>query len=427
MASVARQVAATGRPRRRRKVVATSIFVLMIGLGSLAVMRATSLRGLPEIGPPFDVERAGTIDLPDDQNAYTFYRRAHDLLKRNETRTMLGFYPDWSQVAPGQIEYLESNREALSVWYEGTRRDRGVYFQPRDANADVLLPVCQTLRTFLRLANLEAIRLEHEGDLNGSWSWIRANLRASRHSGQYGFWIERVVGIAHFESSSMQATRWSDQPGVDASMLRRALDDVLAIEAIRTPTSNVLKNEYYDLMNTLDDLGMRERAVNSRYPREQVTAPRAALERLLMVRAILIREPERSRRVGRLVLANWLAVCDLPADERKRRLVLGLKNPIYAAAEGEVPPITPEELDGWFESTYYMRELLSFWKGMERSTSRDERNRANLIVHLAMELYKREHGKEATSVRTLVGPYLKELPVGYVPPIDEATFVGPPQ
>jgi hypothetical protein len=225
----------------------------------------------------------------------------------------------------------------------------------------------------------------------------------------------------------MQAMRWSDQPGVDAPMLRRALDDVLAIEAIITPPSHVLFNQYFDLMNTLDDPGMRERAVNSRFPREQVTPLRAAREKLLAINALLIHEPERSRRVGCLVIANWLSVCDLPSAERKRRLVLGLKNLLYEPAPGETSPISIAELDRWYENTHYMKEIFSFWKGLERSISRDEKTRAGLIVHLAEQLYKREKGKEPANVRDLVGPYLKELPVGYAPPIDEATFVGPPQ
>jgi hypothetical protein len=418
-------VGATKRPRLRRRIAA---FVVLISLGCLGFLfwTVTSIRGLPIIAAPFDVDRHGYIAISDDENAFTFYRRAHDLIKPNEPTTMLGYYPDWSQVAPGQLEYLESNREALNTWFEGTKRDRGVYFQPRDANADALLPVCQTLRRFLRLADLEAIRLDHEGDLAGSWKWIRANLRAARHSGQFGFWIERVVGHSHYEGVSMQAIRWSDQPGVDAPMLRRALDDVLAIEAISTPPSNVLFNQYFDLMNTLDDPGMRERAVNSGFPREQVTPLRAAREKLLAIRALLIHEPERSRRVGRLVIANWLSVYDLPAAERKRRLHLGLKNHFYDPAPGETSPIAIEELDRWYESTYYVREIFANLKGLERSISRDEKVRAGLIVHLAGQLYKREKGEEPANVRELIGPYLKRFPVGYVPPIDEATFVGPP-
>jgi hypothetical protein len=427
MATHAEVVEATRRPRRlRRRLGALVVLIVLACLGFL-FWTATSIRSLPIIAAPFDVDRHGYIAISDDENAYTFYRRAHELIKPNEPRTMLGYYPGWDQVAPGQLEYLESNREALNTWFEGTKRDRGVYFQPRDANADYLLPVCQTLRRFLRLANLEAIRLEHEGDLAGSWTWIRANLRASRHSGQYGFWIEWVVGRSHHESSSMQAMRWSDQPGVDAAMLRCALDDVLAVEAIITPPSNVLFNQYFDLMNTLDDPGMRERAVNFNFPREQVTPLRATYEKLLTIKALLLHEPERSRRVGRLVLANWLSVCDLPSAERRRRLVLGLKNPLYEPAPGETSPIAIEELDRWYESTYYMKEILSFWKGLERSISRDEKVRAGLIVHLAEQLYKREHGEEPADVRDLIGPYLKRLPVGYAPPVDEATFVGPPQ
>ncbi len=38
--------------------------------------------------------------------------------------------------------------------------------------------------------------------------------------------------------------------------------------------------------------------------------------------ALLRREPERSRRVVRLLTANLLSACDLPAEERARRAIV---------------------------------------------------------------------------------------------------------
>ena len=59
------------------------------------------------------------------------------------------------------------------------------------------------------------------------------------------------------------------------------------------------------------------------------------------------------------------------------------------------------------------------WKNIEAARARDERNRAGLIVHLAEQLYRRERGEQPASPQDLVGPYLKALPAGYIPPTDD--------
>jgi hypothetical protein len=43
---------------------------------------------------------------------------------------------------------------------------------------------------------------------------------------------------------------------------------------------------------------------------------------------------------------------------------------------------------------------------------RERRRRAVLVVRLAAELYRREHGKPPATAGALLGPVLKELPEG---------------
>ena len=58
--------------------------VLAIGFALAAVAFATwwltSLNGLPDIGDPFDVAAFRALRTPDDQNAFTFSRRAAEKL-----------------------------------------------------------------------------------------------------------------------------------------------------------------------------------------------------------------------------------------------------------------------------------------------------------------------------------------------------------
>jgi len=421
--------AGTRRRGRRVRLAATVGLVAALAVGSALLLRATSLRGLPDVGDPFDVKAFAHVDLPDDLNAYTFYRRAHDLLSKDEPGTMKGSYSDWSEVSPRELEFLDANAGAMAAWLEGTKRDRGVYMQPGTASVATMLPVCQSLRTFSRLANLAAFRREHEGDYAGAWAWYRANLRSSRHSGQHGFLIERLVGIALFDSASKAAIRWSDRPEVDARLLRAALDDVLALDGLTPPPVDSIRYEYYCMMNSLGDSGLRSLAIED-LPKQRSgsTSKVNGLERTrFLILATLCREPERSRRVARLVFANWLSASGLPASERSRRSSAAGQIGLYDPAPGETPPISSAELSRWLETCWYANILLMNWKNADRSFARDELNRGRLIVHLAEGLYRREKGKEPGTADELVGPYLPALPVGYAAPFDDTKFPGPPR
>jgi hypothetical protein len=413
--------------RRRGRRLAWGLATLAAAMaGSLALLRATSLRGLPDIGHPFDLVRFGTVDLPDDQNAFTFYRRAHERLGTDEPRTMQGIYSDWSEVSPESIAFVDRNREALAVWLEGTKRDRGVQVQPRLVNALTILPVTQHLRTFFRMAQLQAIRCEHEGDFAGAWDWYRANLRASRHSGQNGFLIERLVGIMSFDATMGQALRWSDRPEVDAALLRRALEDVLALDVLTPARSEIIRTEYFSAMNTLADAELLAQTLEIDIPEKDRTLLLHARLRAEAAIARLYREPERSRRVIRLLLANLLSASDLPPDERARRAVKVGPHTLFRPPDGEAPAISPEELMRWFDSAKYAKMLVTLWERADSHHARDEANRAALIVHLAEQLYTRERGKPPASVDDLVGPYLKAIPAGYVRTPPEPKSQGGP-
>jgi hypothetical protein len=54
--------------------------VLIFALGGGAIWWLTSLNGLPDIGDPFDLSSFRVIGIPDEKNAFTYYRRAQDAL-----------------------------------------------------------------------------------------------------------------------------------------------------------------------------------------------------------------------------------------------------------------------------------------------------------------------------------------------------------
>jgi hypothetical protein len=71
---------------------------------------------------------------------------------------------------------------------------------------------------------------------------------------------------------------------------------------------------------------------------------------------------------------------------------------------------------------------MSLWE-KDGPLARERRRRPALIVRLAAELYKREHGRSPTRAGDLVGPSLKALPEGIGPeapiPNDVETLQAP--
>jgi len=419
--------APSGGHARRRLAATAGLAVVLVG--TYLGWRATTLAGLPDVADPFDRATSGTIDIPDDQNAFTFYRLATDAFPGFESDLpATPVFTEWSEVTPAHLATLEAKRRSLELWYEGTKRDRAVYIQPRDATFMLVLPVTQRLRSFAKLANLEAFRRQHEGDLVGAWTWLRANLRASRHSGTNGFFMERIVGVVNFEQASRQAKVWADDPKVGVELLRKALDDVLAVDALTPDVSESVRHEYFSAMISLDDPVLRRLSL---YDGATTTLP-ASLSARLKHRAddavdFLMHEPERSRRLINWAVANWLAVGNLPAPERASRVVKLGKRSFYGTAAGTPNALGPEALARWVDSARYARPYQSIWSAIEPTLTRDDRNRAGLIVHLAEQLHLRDRGALPATPEALVGPYLKAIPVGYDPPSGSREAPGPPR
>src|SRR5262245_59701696 len=159
---------------------------------ALLPMMAHKLRlaGLPDVAEPFDLQEFGLIAVPPAENAFELYSRASHKLtllsapldESYATAVKVG----WQAATPELRDWLERNREALALYRVGSARGEAVYYQPAEMSITTLLPVTQKLRDLAKLARLEAVRLESEGDVASAWGWYRVLLRSSRHSGQHG-------------------------------------------------------------------------------------------------------------------------------------------------------------------------------------------------------------------------------------------------
>jgi hypothetical protein len=93
------------RLRQLLRVMLVLAICLAVAATALVIWWLTSLNGLPDIGDPFDVAAFRAFTVPDDQNAFTYFRRASE--KVTPVRGMVG----GERGRPGRCEVLVVDRE----------------------------------------------------------------------------------------------------------------------------------------------------------------------------------------------------------------------------------------------------------------------------------------------------------------------------
>ena len=411
------------RPRRLGRLALALAALALAGSTAFLTWWTTTLHGLPDVGDPFDVA-AFERPIPDDSNAFVLYKQAAALVPKAPPNLTV----DWNTAAPAERRWLEASQEALKIWREGTERPDALDILPHNLTFETKLDVAQALRNdFTKLAQLQGGKLEAEGDVAGALEWYLALLRSSRHSGRRGGFIERVIGCAMGNIACARLTRWAASPIVDARMLRQALNAVYAAEAATPPASDGLKAEYLSVLHSLDDPELMVKMLDYEVVPDNKGGSTTLYgqhqwkSNLIRVRRRALNEPERSRRVIRLVFANWLAYCDRPPGRRPPK---ALPNPVItgkdpykallsdlfatdASAPGAARALPPEKVARWFASTIDAEAFLPAYVSIDRAVARERSTRGNLLVALANELHKREHGHYPEHNEDLVGPYLK--------------------
>jgi hypothetical protein len=412
----------------RRRVLAAAAVVLAM-IAALLLWWSMQLLGLPDIGDPLDGEAFRPPRVPEDRDAFVLYRRAAEGVNRSMRTRYQAWYEmqllgRWSAALPELRRWAEGTRESLALFREAADRPDSTLLSDGDRAG-----LWRALRCLRSLALFEASRLEERGDMAGAWTWYRAVMRTIEHQVAYSRFAERKEALPWRDRLRDRLAAWAADPRTTPAMLRRALDDAIACESMSPLDSDSFRAEYLDLERSVDD---------PRNPARQVTPGKweaifGVPERYLgadRMQAIYDlwrfwrRESERSRRVIRLAVANWLACEDLPADRRPQPdpHVFG---PYEFYAFGPEAPagarvLSPEALDRWLTTSPEAAEILDRWQ-MTRAFRvgrnwidgfrRQERaNRRAPAVVLARQLYRRDHGTAPPSDEALVGPYLESLP-----------------
>ncbi|WP_406698250.1 hypothetical protein V5E97_05275 [Singulisphaera sp. Ch08] len=425
--------------------LAIGVIVGWIAFGGVSIWRMGSLDGLPDVGEPFDVAEARRpVALPDVDNAFVAYAAAHKLVDPpnsiDEARRGLFFQAvwgnenkplTWSSAPPGLCEYLEIKRAALEIWREGSRRRDALHQQPSRLSVHTEMYLMQDATVFAGMAALEGSRLEDAGAWDAAWDNYLAILRCSRLIGRHGTLIQRQYGARIHSLASRCILRWAADPNLEAGQLRRALQDTLDADALTPPVSEAIKLDYLSCLEPMEDMRNFERMMLSfGRPRplfggQQVglldrLVPWSAQRPIQRFQRDASNELERSRRVFQLLFANWLAQADRLAG---RRAPLAIRKPTWVYADDPSAPVAARAMSP--ESLVRALDRIEFgflfgqentpsdppWEG-QGDLARERRRRSVLIVRLATELYRREHGTAPTTAGSLLETALKELPEG---------------
>jgi hypothetical protein len=402
---------------------------LVVATGAFAIWWLTSLNDLPDIGDPFDVATFRAVRLPDDRNAFTYFRRAAEKLSPMPDLPLpvLRSTPmvSWAKADPMLQAWVEANRQALVMFQKGADQ--------ADASLDLTGDPLNSFNgsavnpgELAELALLEGSRRQESGDSAGAWDCYRAVLRATAHAARRES-IQQTRVSAACRWLVQRMAGWVADPRTTIPQLHAALEEAIKAEPRPEWDAYALKIRYLQTMRELDrpmsPYVREEIEGESTYRRGDWQVPIAVIETGESARRFLQREPERSRRVLRLVYSHWLAhVATRGRQLRKpvmRIQLTALKSAsitLYSVspdAPAGARALPPRELANWLVTTRDAK-LLLLWANSHGDpwppNHMYREAHSALVVLIATELYRRENGALPASEQTLVGTYLDHLP-----------------
>ncbi len=209
---------------------------------------------------------------------------------------------------------------------------------------------------------------------------------------------------------------WAADKATTVPMLRQALADLTAAESLTPPLSSFYRQEY---LVALESLTSPKPFFTSQPQQPANAAQRPYFASFPALDAFLHNEPERSRRVLNLLVANDLAWCDRPVDVRPTVAVsrLHIFEPDPAAPRS-ARALAPEELARWADSAVVTPTLswrlgdIEKWEGIDRWSIR------SLSEVVAVSLFTKDVGHKPASPAEALKRYRPDP--GDTPDRDEA-------
>jgi hypothetical protein len=160
------------------------------------------------------------------------------------------------------------------------------------------------------LALLEGSKRQEAGDTAGAWDCFRAVLRVAAHVIRRGSFGAYAAGFT-CNRLQQRLAAWAADPRTTIPQLKIVLDEALKTEPNPEWDLFALKLGYLGIMRSLerpmDPLLQQEIEGERTFRLGDMQLSADIIESIEAARHFLLREPERSRRVVRLLWANWLA------------------------------------------------------------------------------------------------------------------------
>jgi hypothetical protein len=392
-----------------RPVVAYPIFILMLLAAAPIIYRSMQFHGIPQIDDIVDPEVDGRVTMAPRDNAFTYYNYAESLLppRAGNVETWSGIRAiesgkGWEAVPQDVRDYLGLSQAALDEWKLGTELDDAHYRDVADYSLSTKLPMTRELMTFAGLAILQSLRCLDEGKTDEAWQWLKAVLRSSRHPGQHGVAVERLVGITIHKVAAQAIVAWATQDEITSEQLREVLDQIREINRLTPKTSTTMKAEAIAASNAMSNSRDLRMLVKGRF------APGELLPFYMFVKG----DPQLSTELIRHVFANYLSQCDKPPIERdRRRGILSL----YRPTGRESPPLMdPDGLSEAVMNSLFARQLVPAVSQMPLICDREHSRQDALDLCLVVEMYRRKHGDYPATLAALVPKFVADVPVDWM-------------
>lgn len=413
MTDLNRPAESDGTPRSwlmsffRPVVLIPSTITLLIVVAGLSY-RLSRFSGIPQIDEIVNRETEGRIEI--DQNAFTFYDRAFGLIPATldekavaEAVDALGAGKvEWDAVSPTAKKSLEMCEAVLAEWQLGTELERGVQIQPADLEIWDMIET-QESRTISRLALLQSAQCLHEGKPEEAWQWLRALFRCSRHLGNPGILVSRIVGAALHAMASEQFIAWASHKSVTTKHLKIALIELREINKLTAPFSATLQSEYLAYMKLLSSSESVRDYFDRGDPLRNIPEP------LVAGYLFLIAEPELCEILTRHVFANHLSQCDLPRWERN--IVGTPRVRLFLPTGRETPALMdPGTLNNAVMRSWMTLNLLPSSTHALEALDREQARQAAYELCLSVELFRRKHNEYPETLEALVPEFLDQVP-----------------
>ena len=196
-----------------RAAVILAICLAVAGL-ALAIWWLTSLNGLPDVGDPFNVAVLRSFRLPDEENAFSFFRRAKEALTplpkvpsaQHDRYSVL----PWSKIDPKLRAWVEANRQTVDLFLEGAEQSDGISRRRAKVTRSVTASAEPGWLIWLVLS--EGGRREEIGDMAGAWDCYRAVLRMTVFVRRRGSLFYRAVANSHHDLLRKRLATWAADP-----------------------------------------------------------------------------------------------------------------------------------------------------------------------------------------------------------------------